>query len=74
MKIEWLLEPLEHEWTNSKGDRVKSSEQILLREDSYPFALLHIDSFWQGKDGDNEIYNLLNAGDYVVVEVDFKVI
>lgn len=74
MKIKWELQPLEHEWTNSKGDRVKSFEQILIKEDSYPFALLHIDSFWQGKDGDNKIYNLLNEGNEIVVEVNFKVI
>ena len=74
MKIEWVLHPLKHTYVSHRGDRVESTEQILLKEDSYPFALLHIDSFWQGRDKDNEIYNLLNEGKEVVVEVDFKVI
>lgn len=36
----------------------------------YPSALVHIDAFWQGRNGDNTVYNMLNKGEQVLLKVD----
>ena len=38
----------------------------------YPSAIVHIDTFWQGQSGDNEVYNMLSEGTVVDVEIDLK--
>lgn len=35
----------------------------------YPVAVVHIDNFWQGRDGENKVYNLLNAEKVVILEI-----
>jgi len=49
-------------------------EQILIREEDYPIALIHVDGFWKGKDGDNTIYDILTKGVSISVEVTFEVL
>lgn len=36
----------------------------------YPLAFVHIDTFWQGSHGKNALYNLLNSGKTVILDVD----
>ncbi len=44
-------------------------EQVLVRLNDYPAALLHIDTFYTS-DG-NEIYDRLNVGERVTVNAEF---
>lgn len=36
----------------------------------YPSSIVHVDTFWQGQNKKNEVYNLLREGQ--VVEIEFS--
>ena len=54
-------------------------EQILLMDNGYPFAMVHIDLFWPGrlqgqsKDKRYEIYDRLNEGERVKMQVTMEI-
>ena len=35
----------------------------------YPVAIVHIDNFWQGREGGNQVYNLLQSEKVVEIEI-----
>ena len=37
--------------------------------DFYPVAVVHVDNFWQGRNGDNTVYNLLRDEKTVTLDV-----
>lgn len=47
-------------------------EQVLLSIDDYPTCLFHVDCFWEGHQGDNELHDLLSKGE-TVKDVDISV-
>jgi hypothetical protein len=54
-------------------------EQILWMEDDYPFAMVHVDTFWPGQrkltlEDKYIIYEALNDGQDVKVKVTFEMI
>jgi hypothetical protein len=46
-------------------------EKVILYDDEYPFAMVHIDLFYQ-RDGDSSIYDTLNAGQQIKIIASFK--
>ena len=50
----------------------KYTEQVIIYDDDYPSMLFHIDFFWEGRDHENKIYNLLQEGETVFASVDFN--
>lgn len=40
--------------------------------DFYPSAIVHVDTFWQGRDGNNEVHNALLRGEVVDLEIVLK--
>jgi hypothetical protein len=40
----------------------------------YPACIIHIDTFWEGKGGNNKIYDLLGKGKMVIVEAKLEVV
>jgi hypothetical protein len=35
----------------------------------YPVAVVHVDNFWQGREGSNQVYNLLQSEKVVEIEI-----
>ena len=66
---EWTLKGL----PSGKRQGKEYLEQILISEDGWPFAVVHCDMFYEGKDKDY-IYLRLLEGQEVTVEVTFNVI
>lgn len=58
MKVGKYIEPCMLE---IKGDQ-KDSE-------FYPVAVVHVDNFWQGREGGNQVYNLLQSEKVVEIEI-----
>ena len=58
MKVGKYIEPCLLEF---KGEQKDS--------DFYPSAIVHVDTFWQGRDGGNEVYNALQKGEIVELEI-----
>lgn len=49
-------------------------EQVLVTvENGYPIALLHIDTWWPGKGGDDAIYRALERGETLEAQIAFRV-
>jgi len=77
---EFTLKPLISGYSNlgrNKGNPYR--EQVLMYEEDYPFAMIHIDLFWPGrKEGTPEekyvIHDALSKGESVKVKVTFETI
>jgi hypothetical protein len=72
MKKTYQLRPVKTGVSTTRPDKVYY-EQIIMSENDYPLALLHIDNFWQGKGGANKIYDALDQGKTVTVNVTFEI-
>jgi hypothetical protein len=76
-ETEWKLVPLiSGSYTGRFKLREKGDpyyEQILLYEGEYPFAVIHMDTFYHSIQ-DNHIHDLLNQGKQLKVKVTFEVI
>lgn len=57
----------------SKSEGTPYYEQILIYDGDFPFAVVHMDTFWT-RHGNDEIYQEIRKGNNVKVEVTFKII
>lgn len=68
MRNIWKLEPI----LTHKAEKPKREyyDEIIVRDDAnYPVAMMHIDTFYNQKGIDSAIYEKLNLGKSVTVEV-----
>lgn len=73
MKTKWILEPVAYK-NNITGKTL--FDHVVIKENSkheYPLALFHIDNLYNA-DGKNEIFECLDKGMVVEVDVEFTLV
>ena len=65
------LQPVSHKWVSNRRGEITSIDNVIIRIDNYPSALIHIDTFWEGKGKDNYVYDKLIANESVECEIEF---
>jgi len=77
VETEWILVPLISGYTTveftGKPIGTPYYEQILIYENDYPFAVVHVDTFWKAV-GDEYIYKSLLEGNQLTLKVTFDLI
>ena len=66
------LEPISHTWYSMMKKKNRTNiEHVLIRFDDYPTAIVHIDTFWEGKGKDNYVHDKLSEGKQIECEIEF---
>jgi hypothetical protein len=74
---EFTIKPLISGYSQHSGKPYR--EQVILYDDEYPFAMVHIDLFWPGSRDKNpeekyDIHDALSDGEEIKVKVIFEIV